>query len=1116
MTNCIVKIYPIKKWCVSIIFNLIPLAISMVFFSCSSNGGGENVESTDSTKFSMSFTTLTVAETGIDFSNNITESDSFNFFNYEYIYNGGGVAVGDINNDGLTDIYFTGNQVSDKLYLNKGEMKFEDITEKAIGAKASEGWHTGVVMVDINNDGWMDIYVSRSGKPTNKNLLANLLFVNNGDNTFTEKGAEYGVDVKRTTTQSAFFDYDNDGDLDLYVMNHPYNTANTNEQKKSVQEVEAMAKKGSEFSDVFLENVDGHFVDISKKAGIANHSFGLGLAISDIDNNGYQDIYVSNDYMAPDYLYMNKGDGTFSEEVRTRTGHISNYSMGNDIADFNNDGFLDIITVDMVSEDHIRSKKNMSGMSTKKFWDVVNVGYHFQYMFNALQLNNGNGTFSEIAQLSGIAKTDWSWAPLFADFDNDGYKDLFITNGYRRDSRDNDYNLKVESGQSTATNFKEALDLMPATKIENYIFQNNGDLTFTKKISDWNLDQPVNSNGAAYADFDNDGDLDLVVNNMDETSFVMRNELSSSNNYLRVRLTGNEKNKMALGAKLKLNYNGQTQYQEFQMSRGYQSSVEPVLHFGLGDIKQIDEVLIEFYDGKMISLKNVASNQMLDVSYADAIVSSKEENKVNPLFTETTNQTSNFTHQEIFMDDFQKEILLPNKMSQLGPFMSKGDVNGDKLEDLYISGSRGYSGSLFLQQADNSFIASNGPWSSEKDREELGSAMFDADNDNDLDLYVISGSNEYKFNAEKMMDQLYINDGKGNFKNETKTRLPKMETSGQRLAVADYDNDGDNDLFIGGRQTPSFYPFAPRSYLLKNNAGVFEDVTSQSLDLMGPGLITESIFDDFDADGDLDLICVGEWMPISFFENVSGVFSNVTAKYNLSETTGWWTSISAGDFNGDGKNDYVVGNIGDNNKFHPTKETPLEIYCHDFDENGSYDIVLGKYQNGICYPVRGRQCSSEQMPFIKEKFPTYTEFAIADLEKIYGEENLNKALHYSAVNFSSGILVSKGTGFDLKKLPIYAQFGPINKSIVYDFNGDGFLDIVAAGNNFGAEVETIRYDGGRGVVLLGDGTANFKQLSPSESGFLISSDVKDLVMISKSIFVSSNSSVLRSFSLSVN
>jgi enediyne biosynthesis protein E4 len=1078
-----------------------------------SGGNGEPVTSDDSTSYEMGFTTLTTAETGIDFTNRITETDSFNFFNYEYIYNGGGVATGDINNDGLADIYFTGNQVPDKLYLNKGDMKFEDITAQAIGPKSSEGWRTGVVMVDINNDGWLDLYVSRSGKPTDKNLLANLLFVNNGDLTFTEKGAEYGVDVRRPTTQSAFFDYDNDGDLDLYVMNLPYNQSNTNEQSKSVQEVEAIARKGSEFSDVLLKNENGSYVDVSKEAGITNHAFGLGLAISDIDRDGYKDIYVSNDYMAPDYMYMNNGDGTFSEQIKSRTGHISSFSMGNDITDFNNDGWPDILTVDMVSEDHIRSKKNMGGMSTKKFWDVVNVGYHYQYMFNALQLNNGNGTFSDIAQLAGIAKTDWSWAPLFADFDNDGFNDLFITNGYRRDSRDNDYNLKMQERQGKVSGFQEALELMPATKIENYIFRNNGDLTFAKKTEEWRINQPVNSNGAAYSDLDNDGDLDLVLNNMDEVSFVLRNDLQSQDHFIKLKITGPEKNRMAVGATVTIRCGGTSYYRELFVERGYQSSVDPVLHFGLGKVAEIDELTVNFMDGKGIRVNKVKTDQLLELNYSDAVAMNFTVELSSTLFEELTDEPLKHVHQERFVNDFQNEILLPHKMSQLGPFMSKGDVNGDQLEDIYISGSRGFAGSLYLQSADGNFTPKAGPWAAEKEKEELGSVMFDADGDKDLDLYITSGSNEYTYDSKEMKDRLFINDGAGNFVNETAKRLPEMMTSGQRVAVGDYDQDGDADLFVGGRQTPGFYPFAPRSYLLRNNNGVFEEVTPQSPDLMGPGMITESLFDDFDGDGDPDLICVGEWMPVSFFENSGGVFKNVTKKYGLGQSVGWWMSISAADFNGDGKNDYVLGNVGENNKFHPSADKPLEIYCHDFDASGSYDIVLGKYQDGICYPVRGRQCSSEQMPFIQQKFPTYSEFAVANLEKIYGKENLDKALHYSAHEFASCVLLSNGTGFNLKHLPVLSQFGPLNKTLTGDFNNDGHVDILGAGNNFGAEVETIRYDGGRGVLLIGDGNGNFNPFSPLESGFLVTSDAKDMVMIGNLVFVSSNHAPVKAFKI---
>ncbi|MBI3134781.1 MAG: VCBS repeat-containing protein [Bacteroidetes bacterium] len=1084
-------------------------ALFILVTSCGESAEPGMHSDKDSVLHSMHFETLTPAQSGIDFTNTIVETDSFNYFNYEYIYNGGGVAVGDINNDGLTDIYFTGNQVPDKLYLNKGAMKFEDITATAIGVKAGSGWRTGVVMADVNADGFLDIYVSRSACPDQDTLRSNLLYINNGNLTFTEQARQYGIDSERPTTQSAFFDYDNDGDLDLYVMNHPFQTGRT--QSVSVAEIETYAQAGSAFSDQLFRNDNGLFTDVSAAAGIKNHAFGLGLAVADVDNNGYEDLYISNDYMAPDYLYMNNGNGTFSEEIKTRTGHISSFSMGNDIADFNNDGFLDIITLDMVSEDHIRSKKNMGGMSTEKFWNVVRAGYHYQYMFNALQLNNGNGTFSDVAQLAGVAKTDWSWAPLFADFDNDGFNDLFVTNGYRRDARDNDFLLETKKRDGNFADYEEALELMPATKIRNYMFQNTGDLHFNKVMDEWGFDQPVNSNGAAYADFDNDGDLDLVVNNMDEVSFVMQNELKTSNHFLKLKIKGSEKNKFACGAKIKLQTSSGIQFKTVQLTRGYQSGVDPVLHFGLGAVSVVELVEVYFADGKKIERKNIQADQLLELNYADAVPAEMTAPANQPLFVNDAGKKIKHRHQEIFADDFEREILMPHKMSQLGPFMSGGDVNGDKLEDFYVSGSLGFAGTLYKQNASGDFVKQPGPWEKEKNREELGSAFIDVENDGDLDLYVVSGSNEYMYNSTFMMDQLYINDGTGKFVNETATRLPLMETSGQRIAVGDYDNDGYQDIFVGGRQTPGFYPFAPRSYLLHNNKGVFEDVTSTSPDLMGPGLITESLFDDFDADGDLDLVCVGEWMPVSMFENKEGIFTNTTAKYNLQKSVGWWTSVSKGDFNGDGKNDYVVGNIGENNKFHPSESHPLEIYCHDFDGNGSYDIVLGEYQNGVCYPVRGRQCSSQQMPFIQEKFPTYNEFAVADLEKIYGKENLEKALHYSATTFSSALLLSDGGGFRLVNLPVLAQLGPLNKTILKDINADGKLDIIGAGNNFAAEVETIRYDGGRGIVLLGRGDGTFEALNPVESGFFVDGDVKDLLWINQTLIVSENNGEIHCF-----
>ena len=1091
------------------------ISISLIISSCGSGNDSENLNDQDSTvstnQASMEFIQLSSDETGIDFTNSISETQEFNYYSYEYAYNGGGVALGDINNDGLIDIYFTGNQVSDRLYLNKGDMKFEDITSSAITSGADEGWHTGVVMADVNGDGFLDIYVCRAGPWEDNPYFSNLLYINNQDNTFSESAEEYGLAINRPSTHSAFFDFDKDGDLDVYVMNLPGLYDNQDFTRAQLQR----AMRYGPNSDMFLENVDGKYVDITEKAGIASNTYGLGLAVSDMNGDGYLDIYIGSDFQDPDFLYVNQGNGTFKDELLERTKHVSIFSMGNDAVDINNDGEIDLVTLDMASEDHTRSKQNMGAMSTSVFMDVVNVGFHYQYMFNTLQINNGNGTFSDVAQMAGVSKTDWSWAPLVADFDNDGLKDMIITNGYRRELRDNDYLREHTAKVDKGIEFDplEELSLVPTTKIENYAYKNNGDLTFEKVTAAWNMDKPLNSNGAAYADLDNDGDLDVVLNNMEEVSAILENKLESNNNYVQVKLEGDEKNTSAFGAKVWVMLDEGMQFQEMQTSRGYLSSVSPVLHFGLGN-STIKSIMVQFDDGTMIKKDSPNSNELHVFKKSEAKSGTLNLGvNENQFFRDVTDSIFKHTDTEVPFNDFETEVLIPNKMSQLGPFISKGDVNGDGLEDVYVSGSLEESGTLYIQTA-TGFKKQSGPWNKESTREEMESLIFDADSDGDNDLYVVSGSNEFAGNSIYLGHQLYINEGGGKFVDGS-DQLPPIPISGQTVEPGDYDGDGDLDLFIGGRQAPGFYPFSPRSFLYLNDNGTFLDATEKSPELMQPGMITDALFDDIDGDKDLDLIVVGEWMAVTFFENNDGVFTNVTDKYNPSKDVGWFYSIEKGDFNGDGKNDYIVGNLGENNKFHPSFDKPLEIYVNDFDGNGTNDIVLAKYQNNICFPVRGRQCSSEQMPFIEDKFPTYSDFASADIDKIYGKGDLESALHFSATDFASTVFLSGGTSFSTAHLPSLAQVSPINKFIIKDFNGDGNMDALGVGNNFAAEVETVRYDGGRGVLLLGNGSGGFTALSPQESGFLETNDCKDMELVNfggKEIIITvSNSAKAKTF-----
>lgn len=1022
------------------------------------------------------FTNIPSSHSHITFRNKVEETPDFNFLNYSYIYNGGGVAIGDINNDGLEDIYFTSNQNSNALYLNKGNFVFEDIT-KSSGVQDNNGWSTGVTMIDINNDGWLDIYVCKSASIKNRNARQNKLFINQKNNKFKEQALEYGLKENGFSTQAYFFDYDKDGDLDMYLVNHSLEAKLQTLLNPSLQ-----TRINKDDLDRLFRNDKGKYVDVSKEAGIQKVAWGLSASIGDFNNDNWPDIYVANDFLEPDFLWLNNQDGTFTDEVLTRFKHISNNSMGSDFADINNDLKPDLVVLDMSAADRKRGKENMASMDIAKFNRMVNRGWHHQYMANMLQLNTGNGMYSEIGQFSGIAKTDWSWAPLLADFNNDGFNDLFVTNGIERDIANQDFRQQMQQKLSTydkEKNLETALQLIPSVKLENYMFLNNKDATFKDMSLALGFDAKVNSNGAAYADFDNDGDLDLVLNNQSDEASIYRN--NSTSNYLKVNLEGPKTNRNAIGTKVLVFANGMRQVKDMYVTRGYQSSVTNNLIFGLGELKLVDSLKVIWNDDKEATLTNIKANQNIKLSYNDAKNSHKVKEENESIFETVlaSNLGVDYKHKSVKFNDYNLQVLLPQKQSTIDASIAVADVNNDGLEDLFIGNTAGFPSEMYLQNSSGKFKLFYQPiFEKDKDYNDNNALFFDADADGDLDLYVASGNYSLPENDMLLQDRLYINNGKGKF---SKGRLPNMLSVTKVITADDFDNDGDVDLFVGGRVIPGKYPKAPESYLLENRNGIFINATNKRAKaLKNLGLVNDAVFSDYDGDGDNDLIAVGEWMPVAIFNNDNGIFKKVELPSD--SKTGWYQTIKAIDFDNDGDEDYFVGNIGENNKFHPTESKPLHIYANYFDDNDSYDFALSKTYDDDIFPIRGKECSTEQTPFLKDKIATYKAFANSNIFDIYGQETIENALHLSATTFSSYYIENEGdSNFEFHRLPNKAQFGPTLDFEFLDVNKDEKPEVIGVGAIYDAEVETIRYDASQGYILKSDSNFEFKSLEQTIS-----------------------------------